>query len=171
MKKIKEIPIYLKLIDVFLVPFMFFIGGGKKENIQHTHGYHIKTFRDLKIDKNKCVKIEGTDNSKFKNTGRFLRHFGLFHFTIFGGWKDYVVIKNMKHIKNKFWFIGWTDTQFEKFNLHRLGIKNSKIKMLKGKKGYITYFFGIDILGKQVPLVKVGEGILGDKKFINVKLY
>lgn len=164
--KIKETQFYFKIVDFLLTPIMFIIGGFKKENIQHHHGYHAVNFYG-ELDKYKVVELLADSPSKYGSSGGFLVHKGLFHMPIFGGWKNYVVLENMDF--KDYWFIGWKTGGY--FQYSTLSLKQPYVRLLKGRKGSKSYFFGLNSKGQQVKLGVVAHGVLGDKKYPHIPLY
>ena len=71
--------------------------------------------------------------------------------------------------ENNKWYIGWKTENF--CEVSRLGNSNKYIKVLTGRKGDKTCFFGLNENGHQVKLNIISDGILGDMKFTKVPLY
>lgn len=163
--KPKEINVIYRVFDYVLLPFMVILGGFKKDVVQQTHAWHCKNIDPKKIDLTKSVEVKGSDSSKYENTGGIFKHLGLFHMPIFGGWKNYIVLES----KESPWYVGWLSCEFSQ--LHCLPIKGNKVKVLTGKKGTKTLFFGVNQNVEQVIIKSVAEGKLGDGEFNKVPLY
>lgn len=164
--KIKQIPTMYRILDYLLTPVMYILGGCKMDSIQKTHGYHAKNINVI-LDNCKTIEITGDDTSRFKNSRGFINNRGYFHMPIFGGWKSYVILENTEF--SNAWFVGWKTPSF--YQVSRLKISTPLVKLLKGRKGDKSIFFGFDLNGNQIKLKKVADGTLGDNKFSNVPLY
>lgn len=172
---IKNTPFYFRVLDFFLWPFMWLLAGTKLELPQETHYWHIQKIdcniieKTLSSDLN--IVLEGDDKSRFSMD---ISNFGLFHMPIFGGWKNYIILKAESFTHH--WNIGWriysnTPVAASKCEIQKLPISSPFIKLLKGLPGQKVEFFAIDSDGSQAPLHLVGEGRLGDGKFRNVRLF
>jgi hypothetical protein len=132
-----------------------YILGGFKFPVQETHAWHVKKYNWKKA---KGLVVKETDRiARFGHEAPL----GLFHMPIFGGLTKYVVIEASGF--SKYWNIGWEE------NLHLLPIKQKRIAMLVGKKGFITYGLGDN--GKILKLKIVGYGNLWDFKYRNIRLF
>lgn len=165
--QIPQLPIIFRLLDILMIPLMFVLGGLRKDSLQETHPWHLwRHLTPETVDTSKAVRHIGTDKS-------FDHHFAfLFHAPIFGGWKKYIVLQP-KGYDGPF-RIGWVTYKNNKLSeiaVHKLIIKNSKIRVLSGTPNFSGYFFALTIKGEQIPLEKVGEGTLGDKRYPGVRLF
>lgn len=163
-------PLYFRIFDFLLMPFMFALSGFKVNGIQNTHGWHTKDIPETSLESSKFLEVVGTDDSKYKNIGGVLKHFGLFHMPIFGGWTHYLVLEN-KDFNNLPWFIGWRIHSAGVTQYSNLPIKKAKVRVLSGLKGNKVSFFGLTKEGKQVNLSLVDKGVIGDSKYADVPLY
>lgn len=86
---------------------------------------------------------------------RFWRRIPIFHIPIFGGWRDYVVLK--PHPLNQDWHVGWISgdvTGVTRITLH------GPVRMLLGQEG--TSFFGVSAdSGEQIELRRGVFGKIG----------
>jgi len=162
---IKKINLIYRIFDFLLIPLMYALGGFKKDIVQQTHGWHTVNIDPSKVELSKSIQIEGLDESKFNNYGGFLHHLGFFHIPIFGGWKNYVILE----CPESPWYVGWLSKGFSQIQC--LLIVGDKVKVLTGREGNKTIFFGVDRNGKQVSIKKLDQGILGDGKYVSVPLY
>lgn len=143
-----------KMFDYLLWPFMWILGGFVFP-VQETHAWHVKKY-SWKNTKGLVIK-EKDNKAKFGHEAPL----GLFHMPIFGGLTKYVVIEAGEF--NKYWNIGWED------NIHLLPIKQKRVRMLVGKKGFVAYGLGDN--GKILKLKIVDYGNLGDFKYKNIRLF
>lgn len=143
-----------RIFDYLLWPFMYFLGGFKFP-VQETHAWHVKKHH-WKSSEGLVIK-EKDRKAKFGHESPL----GLFHMPIFGGLTKYVVIEASGF--NKYWYVGWEN------NIQILPIKQNKIMMLVGKKGFVAYGLGDD--GKMLKLKTIGYGNLGDFKYKNIRLF
>lgn len=141
-----------RLFDILLWPFMRILGGFKFP-VQETHIWHMKKW-DWK--NNKALVINQKDKK-----ARFDHGTVLAHMPIFGGLTKYVVVEASGF--NNYWHVGWKDT------FHSLPIKQNRIKLLVGKKGFIAYGLGDN--NKNLRLKVVDFGKLGDGKYNDLRLF
>ncbi len=143
-----------RLFDIMLWPFMWILGGFNFP-VQETHAWHVKKHN---WGKQKGLVVKEVDK---KALFGHEAPFGLFHMPIFGGLTKYVVIEASGH--NNYWQIGWEE------NLHSLPIKQKRIAMLVGKRGFVAY--GLGDTGQKLNLKIVGFGELGDGKYNEIRLF
>jgi hypothetical protein len=148
---------------------MFMLRGFRIDSLQETHPWHVQRIDHATVDVTQAVHKRGADSTKYG--GRYLF---LYHAPIFGGWKNYSVYEVGKvhtpfHIG---WIVRHADTQqLVEAAVQRLPIYDSVIRMLDGSPSYDTYFFAIDRTGHQIQLRRIGQGTLGDGKYLSIRLF
>lgn len=142
-----------RAFDYFLWPAMWLLGGFVFP-IQETHIWHVKKWN---WNAKGLIIKELDKKAKFGHEAPL----GLFHMPIFGGLTKYVVIEASGY--SKYWHIGWEG------GIHLLPIKQKRIAMLVGKKGFVAYGLGDN--KKQLKLKIVGFGELGDNKYNSLRLF
>lgn len=143
-------------------PLMLLLGRLDANSVQETHPWHVERIDPSLVAEDGTVVVNG---KKEAVSGRFGP---LFH--MFGGWRHYVALQAEPPFH-----IGWL---FSKNNLdkpsqsaiNRLQIDSDTVRMLSGPQGTETRFFAVSPSGKQVPLRKVGQGVLGDDQFPDTRL-
>lgn len=156
MKKIVFPPLgwLAKLGDLLFVPIMYLVSGTFRESPQQTHHWNcvgLKSSQVDYLDSNKmvlCKKIQ-------KSSPRLVF---FFHLVILGGWRNYVVLKPAEECCHD-WYIGWITLDDTIIGVSRIPISGS-VRMTVGGKD--IRFFGINRLGDQVFIKKIGTGIIGD---------
>lgn len=152
--KVPKLNFIFRLFDFVLFPFMWILGGFKFP-VQETHAWHVKRWNWKNV---KGLVIKETDKkARFGHEAPF----GLFHMPIFGGLTKYVIIEAKGF--DKFWNIGWEDS------IQVLPIRQKRVAMLVGKKGFVAYGLGDN--NKVLKLKIVGFGELGDNKYNNLRLF
>jgi hypothetical protein len=147
---------------------MRLISGAPFETPQETHGWNVQRVSPEKrneIDDAPGVQVAGTYEGYLgKSHG-----VGLFHFPIFGGWKEYVVLETDTI---QLWHLGWIVEGMGRsyFDLSRLTLREPRVRVLKPPAGTSVLFYAVDGSGVQVPLKLIGEGAIGDGKFPKVRL-
>lgn len=137
------------LLDLLLHPFMFLIAGTFKERPQQTHKWNIRRLKANQVESLESdlfLKIQGADSFIKKHWGI------LFHFPILGGWKHYVTLRPVQEPKDG-WHIGWND------EVSAILLK-SPVRVLRGPDGQT--FFALTKSGRQIELMQVGEGKIGN---------
>lgn len=159
--KVPESNLLLDLCDILLKPFMLLLNGFKFP-LQETHKWHGVNFDKKLLKKGKGVIINKPDiNAKFTHGSPL----GLFHMPIFGGLTQYEVIE-VNGFDNH-WHVGWErNTDFQ---IHRLAIKENRLKLLTGKG--TSKIYAVDDSGKFLPLKVVGYGHIGDGKYNGIRLF
>lgn len=166
--RVPVIPLFYRAIDYLMVPVMFVLGGFKADSMQETHPWHV--FRDFKlddVDRSMSVSFKGTEKQGFSR--RFLF---LFHAPLFGGWKNYIVLESVNY--DGVFHVGWIvydQGVLQDYGINKLPIVNGAIRMLEGPPNYNGCFFGVGSDGSQIPLKKAGNGRLGDKKYLHIRLF
>ncbi|MEY2665719.1 MAG: hypothetical protein RLZZ480_824 [Candidatus Parcubacteria bacterium] len=142
-----------KIADYLMIPVMYFLQGNLREAPQRTHRWnnlHLQGDEVNGFDADMTVSVEGDKNA----LSRWLGPIPLFHMVIFGGWKEFVVIK--PHVPQKEWFVGWVVSDalgVSKIPLHgsvRLGLGPEPAQ-----------YFGVDADGRQIDIDIVGYGTIG----------
>lgn len=159
--KIPETNILTDTLDLILAPFMWFLNGFKYP-LQETHKWHVESLDNFKLDSKKALNITKTDKTAKYSHGS---PFGLFHMPIFGGLTNYIVVQASGYKKH--WHIIWGGENG--FQIHKLAIRDNKLKLLVGRGGYKLY--GIDDRKKFLKLKMIGHGKIGDGKFKGVRLF
>lgn len=152
--RIPKLKFIFRVFDLLLSPFMWILGGFTFP-VQETHPWHVRKW-NWKNAESLIVK-EFDSNAKFGHSSSF----GLFHMPIFGGLSKYVVIE-AKGFK-KYWNVGWEQ------GINILPIKENRIMLLCGTKGFIAYGLGDGT--KNLKLKIVGYGVLGDNKYKGIRLF
>lgn len=152
--KVPEVNILFRVVDILLYPFMWILGGFTFP-IQETHKWHV---RKWKWNKAQPLVIKETDKKAIFGHTAVL---GLFHMPIFGGLKKYVILEASGY--NNYWYVGWEG------DIHLLKIRQKRIALLVGKKGFIAYGLGDN--GKILKLKIVGYDELGDNKYKDIRLF
>ena len=114
-------------------------------------------------------KTIGTDSSGFS-----FEDLGIIHMPLFGGWKKYLILEASDF--KKYWHVGWKVTYLPpkkgRFcQVHKLKIYQPQIKVLAGVNDSEKIGFGINDSNQLIPVKIVGEGVLGDGKFPDVRLF
>ncbi len=166
--KPKETSLAWKVVDVCMRPLMYAGAGTIKERAQETHRWHIQNLEHElvhKIDATQTISVASTDMS-IRMPG-----YALFHLPLFGGWRDYIVLKANT---TEPWHIGWyteKDGHIIRFDLHKLTLQNESVRLLKGLQDRTTTFFAVNQDGVQIALTEIGHGRIGDmSEFQSVRL-
>ncbi len=154
--KIPKLNFIFRFFDILLWPIMFLLSGFKFP-VQETHPWHVKKWNW----KGNGVKIQGNDSQAFFAQSGISKYLGLYHMPILGGLQKYVVLENNNF--KKYWNIGWNN------HIQILKIYTPKIALLVGKEGYNALAISDDV--KEINLKIVGFGVLGDKKYNNLRLF
>lgn len=169
MKPLPLNPLF-RALDYLMIPLMYLISGTYKERPQESHIWHGQNIPEdnlPSIDKDLSVASHSHEISTRKHGGI------LFHLPIFGGWKDYTVLESENF--NSEWYIGWivrnsSSNSVTRFQVHKLPLTDSKVRMLTGNSNYSVMFFAVNTQGVQIPLKEVATGRIGDGKFPNIRL-
>lgn len=167
---VPKTPAFLRMVDFFMIPVMFVLGGFRRDSMQETHPWHVfRGFEAGDINRELAVASRGDDTDGFQRHLLFL-----FHAPIFGGWKNYSVLAPKEPVSE--FRIGWlvyhaeTGELIEK-GVNKLPVTNGAIRLLNGPPYYSSHFFAVDAEGKQVAMQKTGQGRLGDGKNPGVRLF
>ncbi len=161
-----------RLLDWLLRPIMFVLGGCKADSIQETHYWHCQRIDMADVDPRFSVSIPGDDKSGV--AANSLLPFPRFHAPLFGGWRNYAVLQVQETAP--IWHVGWVHRKFPsgsrpRAHVQRLPIESREIKVLKQPRGFLTDFFALDANGRQLLLKAVDEGVLGDMRYPEVRLF
>lgn len=152
------LPLHIRIMDTLLHSTMVLLGGSRRNSVQRTRKWHVVDINPDSIVRLLSVKVVGQDKSKVRKEGSIP---GFFHMPIFGGWKDYAILKLWDEPVPKQWFIGWySDNQAQ---LNKIPLRSNAVKMLTGPEGEVTNFFAVDIEGKALSMLVLDYGILGDQ--------
>lgn len=157
-----------RIFDFLLIPIMIILSGFHFEYPQETHKWHMQVIDCSFVDEAKGVRVLGDDNSKFTNKTP------LNHIPILGGWKNYVILEANDY--SNYWYVGWKIKYIEnkrpdKCEIHKLKIKSSQIKLLKGVPDSEKIFFALNKNGNFIKLKIADEGVLGDGKYRRARLF
>lgn len=148
------------LLDLFLKPVMFLLNGFKFP-LQETHFWHPVLLGGIKANKINYLQVEGRDMARF---GHRSTRWGLFHMPILGGLTQYALVE--ADVVNGHWHVGWNQHGLP--HVHRLQIKNKRLKLLTGNEGIMV--FGINDKGNILNLNIVEYGKIGDGKHKGIRL-
>lgn len=162
-------PFFLRVLDFVLHPIMWILSGCKKDSVQETHPWHIQTFPCEDIPDNAGIEVAGEDRSPFTHFS-----YGLNHMPLFGGWEKQVVFETQEY--RDYWYIGWKVFFKDKHKkplcqIQKLKIYAPSIKVLVGINDSKKIFFGLNKNGEVMQLKRIGNGVLGDKKYQNTRLF
>lgn len=161
--KIKSSTLFEKIADFLMVPIMYLVSG-TTESPQKTHIWNIIKLQPKQIEglnHDSMIKCKGISDS----VPRFKYNFPIFHVPILGGCRHYVVVQPSNYDYS--WHIGWLAK--DNNDISKIKI-NGPVRMVLGKDE--VSFFGVDSNEyKQIELIKIGEGKIGDNgPFKNVPL-
>jgi hypothetical protein len=151
---------------------MFILGGCKVDSIQETHRWHGQHIDASDIEETLSVFVEGNDNAPVKTNA--LYPFPIFHAPVLGGWRNYTVLQVQS--AEPYWHVGWIHRRYPlnsrpRSHVQRLRIFTREIRVLTQAIGFQTEYFALDPSGRQIPLRIVGQGVLGDRRFPQVRLF
>lgn len=143
-----------RIADYCMVPLMYLVSGTLSESPQKTHKWNNKklTHADVRhLSFLQMVQSVGVPASQ-----RWFGKIPLFHMPIFGGWKRYVLLSPIAE-RNIVWHVGWIAGDV--IGVSRISC-TGPVRVLIGPS--VVAHFGLDTDGRQVPVVKIGEGSIGD---------
>lgn len=148
---------FARSADIIMVPIMYLLSGTLSEAPQRTHRWN-----NMKLTH---ADFEHLVNSMRVNVdavvGLNRRSFWgipIFHLPIFGGWKNYVVLKPCHEVLT-WWHVGWSTK--EACGITRINLKGP-VRVLLGQSN--VSFFGIHSeTGEQIPIEVIGKGSIGDE--------
>lgn len=169
--KVDPLNLLWRILDLLMIPLMYLISGTLRERPQESHVWHGQNLNPDLIDSinpQYTVTVQGDEPPHRLHGGI------AFHVPILGGWKNYVVLEVQDEFKK--WHIGWIirqrkDDTIVRFQLHKLPIFDSRIRLLSGTNAYTITFFSVDESGRQLPLREVGKGHIGDLKNPHIRLF
>lgn len=151
--KIKPLGLIGKAADLFMLPVMYLIAGTFKEAPQGGHRWNVKIFQRKEVeslDQAMMIHCQGASKAMRR------RWFFLYHLPIFGGWKDYVLIKPVDQKGD--WFIGFIAKDV--IGASRIKL-SGPVRMLIGKDD--VSFFALDGENfQQLAIEKIGAGRIGE---------
>lgn len=161
-----------RTLDVVFRPLMWVLAGGQADGRQETHIWHRQDIDAGAVDAAQAVLVDGDDRS-WVRTNRIVP-FPFFHAPVFGGWRNYVVLE--VQTLAPVWHVGWVHRRVPMSArpiaaIHRLPIRDRRVRMLRQPEGFQTDFFAVDPHGRQLPLVLVGQGRLGQGQYLDVRLF
>jgi hypothetical protein len=135
-------------------PIMRWLSGASTEEPQSTHFWNchrisLSCFAKLN---QLAIEIQADQTACRRYKWKVIP---IFHMPRFGGWKKYIVLEPVEFVDE--WFVGWGDGKAH--GISRIPVLD-KVRVLKGSR--ITQFVGINAYGKQIKLMKVGCGQIGD---------
>lgn len=140
-------------LDVLMVPIMCIISGTFREVPQQTHAWNNTKLKPEQVQHLKIeMKVYCGGIKSVKE--RWWSKLPLFHIPIFGGWKDYVVLRPTD---DQVWHIGWV--AHDVIGVSRIAVKGP-VRVLLGPEA--TSYFGLDAKGKQIKLSELSRGQIGD---------
>ena len=156
--------VLLRIVDYAMSPLMRLISVAPSEKPQESHAWHAQQLSEddiASITLEKCVVIVGDDPSIIKNYSG-----GIFHMSLFGGWRNYVVLEVESGIN--VWHIGWIVRDIKtqrviRAELHKLPLYDRCVRMLAGSPKRETTFCAFDQKGNQLRIRVIGKGKIGDK--------
>ncbi len=151
-----------ELADIAMRPIMIALGRLKSDSIQETHPWHIQNITPETIDPAISVDVVG---SKEVVSDRFGP---LFH--MFGGWKNYVLLEAEPPFHVGWVFSRDSEDSPRQSAINRLQISDKTVRMLGGPEHSSTQFFAVNPDGEQIPIRKIGRGVLGDNQFPGSRL-
>jgi hypothetical protein len=142
-----------RIADYLMMPIMYVLQGTIHEVPQRTHRWNNIHLRNLEIDHLHADWVVIVPGDQTANE----RWFGLvplFHMPIFGGWKKFIVIAPVEESGE--WYIGWV--AFDALGISRIPLTGPVRVCIGPRQGQ---FFGLDADGRQIPISRVGEGVIG----------
>lgn len=146
-----------RFVNALMVPLMYLLSGTFRERPQHTHPW---TCQRLSWEQE--AHIQEINATKYDAVKAIARHYWWdfrFHIPAWKGWRKYVVLDSMFGGK---WYVGWrpqvcsNEESAEVSRIPQVG----PVRVLLGPRDIM--FFGIDAMGVQVPIHKIGDGEIGD---------
>jgi len=155
MINVKPLGLIERLLDMLFLPIMFIVSGTFREKPQMTHrwnNHHLNKAFKIFLKKKLMLSCRGRRNERVQSN-KGVR----FHLPVFGGWKQYIVLEPKDF--NRQYHIGWINRAV--FGVSRIPL-TGRVRLLAGPT--TTHFFAIDsITGEQIPLKKVGQGVIGKR--------
>ena len=143
-----------RIADILMIPIMYLLAGTLKESPQQTHFWNntkLSKKEVAELSHNMMVSCKGDCRAVGRKSFLDLR----FHLPIFGGWKQYVVLRPNNHEQD--WYVGWVSGIDS--GIIRIELSGS-VRMLIGP-GEVK-FFGINSDdNKQIAIKEIGRGHVG----------
>lgn len=143
---------FARIADTLLTPAMYVLSGTLRENPQRTHFWNVTHLRPEDVshlDTSLMIHRTGIPGET--------TIWPLFHMPIFGGWRNYVILRSVRDDCSIPWHIGWRSER--RAGISKIPLYGLWVRMLVGP-GDVS-FFGISE-GRQIPLRLVGTGYIGD---------
>ncbi len=150
--RVRPLGLPARIADVLMIPIMYIVSG-TTEKPQRTHRWNNTKLAACDVeylnltDMVHCLGISDAGC-------RFRWHIPAFHTPIFGGWRDYVVLKPYE--KEVEWHVGWIADDV--VGVSRIKLRGPVRTLLGPGDGL---FFGINARGVQVPIYLIGTGSIG----------
>jgi hypothetical protein len=139
--------------DVLMVPIMCILGGTFFERPQRTHQWNNLKLRRAQVKH--LLQLFMVWSRGVPSKKRFVWKIPLFHMRLFGGWKQYVVLEPI-HPTGVTWHVGWVAEDV--IGVSRITL-SGPVRVLVGNGD--VFHFGLATSGVQIPIRKIGEGIIG----------
>lgn len=146
--------------DILMYPAMRILmelNGTPDESPQETHRWNNHKFSTedaRRLDLSLMVRVDGDVTLKKR---RWLQFIPVFHLSIWG-WQRYTVLR--PRVDCGPWYVGWLSPDVSGYS--RLPIKGA-VRSLRGPDD--AYFFALDASGRQISIMEIGRGKLGDPTF------
>ncbi len=144
---------FLEWFFVLIMYILQVLQGNCLESPQRTHrwnNHHLDPALGVFLQKEMMVHLAGDPHALVRQGPLDVR----FHLPVFGGWRQYVVVKPVD--SRGCWYVGW-------YNDKALGISrlplSTPVRLLRGPDD--VQFFGLDATGEQIPIKYVGSGVIG----------
>lgn len=140
--------------DHIMMPFMAIIQGTLTESLQRTHFWNNKKLSRKESSRlNFRQSVYHVGDLAAENRW-LLKVIPIFHMSILGGWRRYIVIE--PSFEEMPWFPGWETLDYAGVSTVPVW---GPVKLLLGPEP--VQFFGLDENGHQITVRQIGEGLLG----------
>ncbi|MCX6760239.1 MAG: hypothetical protein NTW46_02755 [Candidatus Nealsonbacteria bacterium] len=141
-----------RLGDILMIPLMYLLSGTFCEQPQRGH-----LWNRIRLPLSKLAHLNRWAMVRFGSRRDVVRCSRIFvHLPFISGWRHYAVLSPEDF--NKEWYVGWILP--DRAAVRRITLRGS-VRMLLGPEE--VYFFGIDKNGRQIPILLIGEGRIGDR--------
>ncbi len=150
--RVKRLGFWARLADIMMVPIMYVLSGTPRETPQRTHRWN-----NTKLKPADITWLSPTGMVRCSGIGTRRGYESVvFHLPIFGGWRNYVVLRPREPKGG--WYVGWKVNG--KAGISRVRIDGA-VRMLVGPDP--VEFFGIDArTGTQRFIHDVAKGRIGN---------